>query len=186
MADSKLSIVSPCSGCKNQRADVQNGLPMCPRRYWEAQKKQMDLLGEDTSAYAFLTAPGNTRNDGSLDNPVYWTEGDAILVWVAALEDNTPTFLGGNQQTPDITDSAFDTTNINCKLTPYVTKSEADYFQMGRLQSGDQVIAHDAPNQQVVPTTGVYYNLPGTVERINVLGKSSLAPTYDHECPEGA
>lgn len=150
-----LSVVSPCSSCKNQLAENADGKPACPRRRIAQRKKDLEAQGADTSSLEHLVVTG-TDSD-ALANPVYLDgdKGGAILVWIATLKDNPGVHdNGGNLLTPHILHPDFDTSFIQCRPLPIVPREqEAAYFHKGAWSEGDMLDATIISNQQldVVP-----------------------------------
>lgn len=151
-----LAIVSPCSTCKNQQASPSPGLPVCPRRQWQAELERLKSTGEKTTNIEHLALYGTegttSEGDGSLRNPVYSDSLHSIIVWSALLKDNTGLVDSkGNQITTSILDPQFDTTYIVCDKLPFVPHDqEATYFQKGALSEGDQITAVKTSGSQLV------------------------------------
>jgi len=197
---SALAIVSPCSTCKNQNvAAGTDGKPQCPRRYWQSLNKNVppDLSlatgpVPDTGAesYPLLALTGNERDGDttstSLVNPVYWNDGNSILVWVAKLKDNSPIVNNGQVVNNDILSDSFDTSYINCCEYPYVpVGNENEYFQRGALKESDQIVVTDIPCEQLFGDTFQGTPFGGTLQRANFFFNVPRVPTDDHQCPEG-
>ena len=84
-------VVSPCSVCRAYLKDPETGIT-CPRRHWIERAKSGEpvhpLLSRKNSydlhqrLYKVQPAPD------ALENPVFSTEMQSVVVWVAALGDN--------------------------------------------------------------------------------------------------
>lgn len=138
------AIVSPCSSCKNKLDRPDNGKPACPRLMWKRMADDMQQRGQDIPEAlgpALLTGTEGTDQEGTsaLLNPVYSDDNHHILVWAAALKDNSGQYdQDGNLISPTILDPAFDTTYIQCKSLPFsVGCTEAEYFMNGAYREGD-------------------------------------------------
>jgi hypothetical protein len=155
----QLAIISPCSSFKNQLSEAKNGRPPCPRRQIQQQKTELDTAGVPTQHLEHLTLTGREADsanppasgDNDLRNPVYWNEGNAVLVWVATLADN-----GGVRGADDtwvsshLLDPTFDTAYIQCHPLPVVPAiAEAAYFTLGAFLEGQQVEVRFSANQQI-------------------------------------
>lgn len=168
-AGTAFALVSPCSQCKNQLAEMSSdGKPFCPRRKWIAdQAAYTTSTGNPDPRIAPLALYGtegtSNAGDQSLRNPVYDKNSNSTLVWIATLRDNSGMRDGdGNVIAPSILDPSFipgSTEYIHCRLLPFVpAQHEAAYRSSGGLKEGDQLIATTVQNQQfnasaVVDTT---------------------------------
>jgi hypothetical protein len=172
-------IVSPCSCCQNQRSDVKPGLAPCPRRVIQQQRDELKAAGADTSQIEHLCVSG-TSDPSQLKNPVYWDDGNSIMVWVALLSDNAGAYdKDGNQLTPQLLSQAFDNTYINCHYLPCVPReTEAAYRANGAYMEGDEVEVILALPQQQAPTPDAAGNygtakIDGFVRKVNFLTSQS-------------
>jgi hypothetical protein len=140
-----LALVSPCSTCKNQQATSSPGLPVCPRRQWQALVSSLQQTNGDISNISHLALYGTegttSSGDGSLRNPVYSSDMHTIMVWTALLKDNVG--IVGNDGvlvTSSILESNFNNKYIVCNRLPFVPRDqEATYFQKGAFSEGDQI-----------------------------------------------
>jgi hypothetical protein len=181
----RLALVSPCSTCKNQlTAAGPNGQPTCPRRVLQAG-------GATTTATDHLVLYGTegtaNEGDGSYRNPVYWTDGHAILVWIALLGDNGGVYDGaGNPVTPGILDPGFDTSHIQCRPLPIVPRdSEAAYFQHGALAENDQLEVSLTSSQQQAMDTGAPVLIDGFGKKVSFVFNHPRTPVNKDLCPAG-
>ena len=189
---SNLAIVSPCSTCKNQQASPSPGLPVCPRRKWQADLATFNADGTDTSKITQLALYGtegtSSEGDGSLRNPVYSDSMHSIIVWAALLKDNVGIVdSSGNKITTDILDPNFDTTYIVCNKLPFVPHDqEATYFQKGAFAEGDQVMAYQTSGSQLVQGDMSQSVLTaGFLNKVSFVLNSPRTPMSMDLCPAG-
>jgi hypothetical protein len=189
-----LGIVSPCSTCTNQRAlPAADGRPACPRRVAAARKIELDSLQLDSSQYTsvILTGMNGVADDGTkpLSNPVYDAPSNLIQIWVATLKDNAELVnKDGSVASPDLLDPAFTTDWIQCRPLPFGPRdTEAQYFQKGCLQEGDQLEIQVSPTQQVLASTTAGSNvmLDGTVHKVNHHSLFPRVPVNQDLCVSG-
>jgi len=186
---SAFAIVSPCSKCKNQLAEMTDGKPLCPRR-----KAQSDLVafqsdnnGNSDPQMALLATYGTEgtpqAGNNSLVNPVYLDNNNTSMVWIATLRDNNGVIDDkGNQLAPTILDPSFipdHTDYIHCWDRPFLpAEQESHYRQVGALKEGDMVVATLMQSQQAYSTTdptGNYGYLQVPVD--GVVSKTNLTFT---------
>lgn len=158
-AGSAFAVVSPCSQCKNQLAEMsKDGKPFCPRRKWIAdQAAYQQSTGNPDPRIAPLALFGTEgtpqAGDQSLRNPVYDQNSNSTMVWIATLRDNSGMRDStGNVVAPSILDPSFipnSTEFIHCRLLPFVpAQHEAAYRSSGGLKEGDKLLAVTVQNQQ--------------------------------------
>jgi hypothetical protein len=173
-----FGIVSPCSSCNNQRAvpDLQNNLPRCPRRAAMAYQAELQAAGLTTIQVAPLTLTGNEDNSSStstaLQNPVYSSALNSVLVWVATIPDNGVIIdANGNVLSPGLLGSGFDTKYINCRELPITPKdNEASYRSKGAWSEGDQLHITITGDQQTIAdsaNTTLPIALDGFADKVN-------------------
>lgn len=201
-AGSAFAVISPCSKCMNQLSEQSaDGKPFCPRRKWQADQAtfQTQNNGNTDPRIAILAAFGTEgtpqEGDGSLRNPVYLDNGNASLVWIATLRDNSGIRdASDNVIAPSILDPSFIpayTPYIHCRQIPYIpAQHEASYRTTGALKEGDTVIAITAQNQQNYSTTDVEGDSPseyrqvlieGVVNKVNLVYATPRTPVdVDH------
>lgn len=192
-----LAIVSPCSTCKNQLAEQEDGKPYCPRRKIQADQiaYQNDNQGNPDPRLIPLAAYGTegtpNEGDGSLRNPVYLDSNNTTLVWIAALRDNSGVLNpDGTILIPSIQDPTFLTDHtdyIQCRPRPFLpAEHEAHYRQVGGLKEGDAIEARMFDNQQTYadPDTDTGYQtvlVDGTVNKISfIFGAPRTAIELDY------
>lgn len=161
MPRSNMGVVSPCSTCKNKRAEVEDGKPACPRLRLIKYAQDRAGAGQplpQAFAPALLTGTEGTDQEGtnSLRNPVYSDDQGHILVWAALLRDNTGVFdEKGNVIVKPLAPPLpgdFNTDYIQCSSLPFVVRNtEAEYFQLGAYQEWDALecvsVAHQLDTQ---------------------------------------
>lgn len=181
-AGTAFAIVSPCSKCKNQLAEMSvDGHPFCPRRKWQAdQAAYQTANGGNPDPRLIPLATYGTEGtpnagDHSLRNPVYLDDNKTTLVWIATLRDNAGMRdADNNVVAPSILDPTFipdHTDYIHCRLLPFVpAQHEAAYRQSGALKEGDVVVATTVQNQQFGSTTTVVDDNPNEYQAVLVDG----------------
>jgi hypothetical protein len=163
-AGTAFAIVSPCSQCKNQLAEMSNdGKPFCPRRKWQADQASYTTQTGNPDPrmvpLAWYGTEGTPQSgDQSLRNPVYVAANNSTLVWIATLRDNAGlSDSNGNVIAPSILDPSFipgSTQYIHCRPLPFVpAQHEAAYRASGGLKEGDQLVATTVQSQQFNSTT---------------------------------
>lgn len=174
---SYFGIVSPCSTCANKRLspDPNTGLSGCPRRAAQNLQSQLQSAGLTTIQVDPLALTGNEdtsdSSSTSLVNPVYSSQLNSVLVWVATLSDNSPTYdSSGNVINPDLLDPSFDTKYIRCREKPVSpADNEAVYRSKGAWAEGDQLHINIVNSQQIIPqdTKGTPVLLNGFANKVN-------------------
>jgi hypothetical protein len=192
LPETYLAVVSPCSGCANQLAQSQNGMPACPRQAAILQMQDLQNNNISSANIVPLTLTGNEDNPNSsntgLVNPVYSQAYNSILVWVAALKDNQGIFdENGVQLCPDLNDPNFNTAYIQCKPLPVTPRAhEADYFSKGGWQEWDQIEVNAIKTPLSLPdpnNPGQSVNAPieGSAKKINIANFYPQQPVFvDH------
>lgn len=180
-AQSSLAIVSPCSTCVNYRAvDDADGLPACPRRYWQKRADDMQSQGyTDGLPAAYLLRKARDPKAAGLENPVQWPEGNTRLVWIATLEDNRAV-------DPDLLTPGFDTNTIQCRPMPYLPASrEADYYAGGQFKENDVLLVHSFVNEQIDASAGDWLRMGGVAQKITPMQKATITPPSLSVNPRG-
>lgn len=194
-ARQEYAVVSPCSGCRAFTAGDGSGVK-CPRRYWmEAAKAGAEVhpvLLQRNSArlrqQLYRTSPGDP-----LENPVYSAELGVVVVWVAALRDNTAVTdpVSGRLLAPDLALLAgspavwsYPTEHIRCRLLPYLPGQPSRGFSDLLFREWETVVLEGfevdnrAPGEDRPP-------LAGHVRRAQLAFQAELLPPGRSVNPSG-
>jgi hypothetical protein len=198
MNNTQLGIVSPCSTCKNQRYLSKMGEPMnaCPRRSWQ-NEYLYDIAGTTDqqasgSQIVQLALTGNSNPPSltsPLNNPVYDSDSQSVLVWTAlyminrAIRDN----VSGAVVNPGLNEGldVFDTNYIQCELMPYSPNTdEHGYFLNGAFKEGDPIQVSMNRNQYEDGGMSLK-KIAGSVQRSSITGTIPRNPTLSDNAAAG-
>lgn len=160
---------------------------MCPRRLWLQQKQAFDAGGTCAEPADYLLESGTDRPD-QYTNPVYSEKTNTIVIWAAALSDNTETLQAdGSKLTGSILESDFDTKYTTCRTYPvHPDQTWAAMIDRGVWKEMDQIVVDTMEDTQ--PSASSNSPFP-TVLFAGVARKSNFAyrfnlvsPTRDRIC----
>jgi hypothetical protein len=181
-----FGIVSPCSTCANQLSypDQINNYPACPRRVAAVAQNELEDAGFATDQLNLLTLTGledssSGTSQTGLVNPVYSDSNNTVLVWIATISDNGPTYdSNGNMLNPDLLNPGFNTKYISCRSNPVTpSDNEATYRSKGAWSEGDQLNIHIAGAQQNLDSQGFTPILcDGFAEKVNFTYSAPRTP----------